>query len=161
MSTTTEIQNVVQTEVATEVSTFDRTSLVLVSDTSLNEGKESVRRNEYILASGDDRFPLTVRSELRLSPDGNGGLGMSSFSIRQASRMTEIDDTSGEVLMDLPVSAVLAFSIGGVSGYHSPAMIRYFLANLWTLSFDGLTAGVPKKNVLDNFKYGIPEIIVS
>lgn len=160
MSTTVTFQNVDASEVSTTVPTFDRTNLILVSDSVSQNGKETVRVCEYILAEGDDAYSTRVRVEIRVNPNGLGGYGSTGFSIRLTTDITEVDDSSGELLMNQPISGVIAVTLPGVAGFHDVAQLTDFIGNLYTLTFNGVDANTdPNTNVLDKFKYGIPHLI--
>lgn len=160
MTTTVSFQNIVATEVATTVPTFDRTNLVLVSDDTERSGGGLARRFEYVLAEGDDAYRTTVRSEVRTNPKGLGGFGQTDISIRLTTDVTEIDDTSGELLMQQPISGVIAISIPGIAGVHDVAQLVDFIGNLYSLTYNGVDVNTdPNTNVIDKFKFGIPALI--
>lgn len=161
MTIITSIQKVGESvQQTTEIALFDRTNLLLVADSSTVEGKEIVRRNEYVLAEGDDAFPMTARSEIRLNPNGLNGVGSTGISIRLSTRVTKIDDTNGEVLFDEPISAVLALTVPGTEGLHNVADAMMLLEAVFSLSYKGVTTTLlrPKTVVLDKFSYGAPDI---
>jgi len=157
MTQSWEISKVFHTDTTVSVALFTRTNLRLVDDHRSDDGL--YRKAVYVLAEGDESLPLEVRSEIRYNPSAQNGFGTTNISVRLSTVGVYSDDTSGEVLAQQPVSAVIALTIPGVGGLLDNDQALDLVANIYSLWFNGVTGTVPNNTIIPSLAYGLPHLI--
>lgn len=153
MSTTKSILNVMATPVLTNVPFLARTNMIKQSSILSADGLDAV--SNYVLASGDEDFPLTAQIGVYRKPTALNGRGqvVTTFGIKTYAN--EVDDTSGEELWNEPVTATITVRMPGSSPTLDTADFMSLVFNLASMIYAGVDGtNNPTTTVVDKIKYG-------
>lgn len=126
----------------------NKAAYTITENKAINGGHETI----YLLASGDERYPISVRIGHYPNPKGLEGAGQTNVSIKMSAYVTE---TGGDgVVVAKPCSATLAWSMPGMTGAPDEAGLLKMIQQLvsWVTPF---TLGVPGTGAIDQLKYGL------
>lgn len=156
MATTVVFQKLGTTATHVEVEGLDQTDLALRASNVSNDGLRSSA--DYVLASGDSTIDTTVAVRINKDPKAHGGIGKTNYSIRLNTILLETDDTSGETVMELPVTAVIAFDHPGM-GIADPEEVKQLLMNLYGLTFPSVDGSFdPDTGHISQLGYSAPAV---
>lgn len=145
MSTTTIVSKVGATNETLNVDTITRANLGQRKTVETPNGYST----EYILTTGDSSLEYIVTVNANYDPKGNGGTGVSRYTIRVTSRQITTDDTTGEVLLNNPIEAGVFLSVPG-KGMTDVTLAKGLLQNAFALTYPSVTTSEADSGVLDS-----------
>lgn len=156
MSTTRALVNApTGTLTSATIPVLDFASLVEVPCPQPSNGASTM----YVLASGDEDRPTYVRVSVYDNPKANAGKGERKVTIKVSFTATEIDDTSGEYLIDDPASVSITTVTPGQSPIFDVDDHLAYVFGAVSMLYQTLDTNVPDTGVVDKLKYGITAIV--
>jgi hypothetical protein len=143
--------------IAVDLPVISFADIVKTSGNGTNSG--AVDESSYVLAAGDENHPVTFRVSLYNNAGKNGGIGERTTTARVDFYATEVDDASGDVLIDVPASVSITTRVPGINPVFEEADFLAYVLGLASVFFQTVTEDVPDTDVVDKLKYGVSDIL--